>query len=120
MKQAPLPGRVLLALTVLVQLVVLYAPRAPSTGGVPGLDKVVHLVVFAVVALAAVRCALAVRWVAVALCAHAVLSEVVQHAVLPHRSGDPADVVADVLGIAAGLVLGMAGRGQRSQRAGRA
>jgi VanZ family protein len=97
--------RRLLAAAVLVQLVVLYAPRAPSTAGLPGVDKVVHVAVFAAVAVTARRCRLPVLPVGLVLLAHAALSEVLQHAVLPGRSGDVLDVVADAAGVALGLLL---------------
>ena len=107
MRRSPARDRVLLAVAVVVQLVVLYAPRAPSTGPVPGVDKVVHVTVFAVVAWAALRCGIA-RWlVAVVLAAHAVLSEVLQAGLLPNRSGDPLDAVADVAGVALVLLLSL-------------
>ena len=37
--------------------------------------------------------------------AHAVVSELIQHVWYQHRTGDPLDVVADWIGIAAGVVL---------------
>jgi VanZ family protein len=106
MSRRPSRDRLLLALTVAVQLVVLYAPRAPSAGSVPGLDKVVHAAVFGAVAWAALRCGFARSPVAVVLVAHAVLSEVLQAGLLPARSGDPLDVVADLAGVVLALVLG--------------
>ena len=99
-------NRLLLGLTVVVQLVVLYAPRAPSADAVPGLDKLVHAAVFGAVAWAALRCGFSRRSVAVVLVGHAVLSEVLQAGLLPARSGDPLDVVADVTGVVLALVLG--------------
>ena len=42
---------VLFALAIVVQLVGLYAPRAPSGGGIPGLDKVAHAAMFLAPAL---------------------------------------------------------------------
>jgi len=110
MRLHPARDRVLLAVAVAVQLVVLYAPRAPSTGSLPGVDKVVHATVFAAVAWTAVRCGVARRVVAVVLAAHAVLSEVLQASLLPARSGDPRDAVADVAGVALALLLTRAGR----------
>ena len=86
------------AVAVLVSLVVLFVPRAPGTGGVPHLDKVVHAAVFALlVATGAWRFG-RVPVVLAAAVGYAVLSEVVQHTALPQRSGDAADVVADVAG----------------------
>jgi VanZ family protein len=99
-----------LAVTVVVQLVVLYAPRAPATPSIPGVDKVVHVGIFGAVAWAAVRCGLAPRVVALVLVVHAALSEVLQHALLAHRSGDPADAVADTVGVVLGLALGRSSR----------
>ena len=94
--------RWLFAAAVAGQLVVLYAPRAPSTGGVPGLDKVVHVLVFAVV--------LGLGWwsraprplVLAVSVVQAPVSELLQWAMLPHRSGDPLDLVADLVGCALG------------------
>jgi hypothetical protein len=98
--------RVLLAVTVAVQLVVLYAPQAPATPSTPGIDKVVHAAVFGAVAWAAVRCGIPARWVAAVLVAHAALSEVAQHLLLAQRSGDPLDALADTVGVVLGLALG--------------
>jgi hypothetical protein len=100
--------RVLLAVAVVVQLVVLYAPRAPSAASVPGLDKLVHVTVFGAVAWAAARCGIAGWVVTGVLLAHAVLSEVLQHVLLAHRSGDPLDALADAVGVLLGLALARA------------
>lgn len=98
--------RVALAVAVVVHLVVLYAPRSPGTGGLPMVDKVVHLAVFAAVAYTAVRAGLPWRPVLAALLAHAVVSELLQHVVLPGRSGDAYDAVADAAGAVLGTVAG--------------
>lgn len=77
--------------------------RDVPTGG-PN-DKVVHLLIFVVLG-AAGRWA-GVRWqvLAVALPAYAALSEVLQ-AVLPiQRDGSLGDLLADVAGVAPGLLL---------------
>jgi hypothetical protein len=94
-----------LAVAVAVNLALLYWPRAPGPGtldGVPQLDKVVHLATFASVSWAGLRAGLRARWWLPLLAGHAVLSEVLQHALLPHRSGDPFDAVADIVGVLAG------------------
>lgn len=98
--------RVALVVAVVVQLAVLYWPRTPDVGGVPGLDLVVHLLVFGAVASTGRRAGVPVVPLLLALVAHAVLSEVVQGYLLAERSGDRRDVVADVVGAAAGLLLG--------------
>jgi VanZ family protein len=90
--------RVALLMVVAVHLAVLYVPRAPSSGGLP-LDKVVHAVIFGMVLWVAARAGLPVRPVAVLLAAHAVVSELIQHYLLPGRSGDPADSLADLIGV---------------------
>ena len=97
---------VLLVLSVAVQLVVLYSPEGGGPALFPNADKVVHLLVFLVpVALAVV--AGFRRWVVAAVFAvQAVLSEVVQGTLLPHRSGDVLDAVADLTGVALGLLVG--------------
>ncbi|MGB7820475.1 MAG: VanZ family protein [Ornithinibacter sp.] len=93
----------LLAVALLLQGVVLYAPQAPGESPFPSADKVVHLVVFAAPAALAVLGGIGPRLVVGVLAAHAVLSEVVQATVLPDRSGDPLDVVADLVGIGLGV-----------------
>ena len=88
----------------LVSLVVLFAPSSGGSGP-PGSDKVVHLLLFA--ALAA-----STRWRfgallpgLVAVAAYAPVSEAVQALLLPGRSGDLLDVVADLTGVALGWTL---------------
>lgn len=95
-----------MALAVAVQVVVLYAPEAPGPPSpIPHGDKVVHAMVFALPVLVA---GLGRRgwWHLVALlCAlHAPVSEIIQHVVLPHRSGDPWDVAADLAGVGAASI----------------
>lgn len=90
---------------VLVQLVVLYAPSGPGAGPFPHSDKVVHVTVFLVPVFVALAAGMT-RWLVVAVFgAHAVVSEVVQAWVLPTRSGDVWDVVADLVGVSLGVGL---------------
>lgn len=94
------------ALVVILQVVVLYAPDAPGPPSpIPHSDKAVHALVFALPVLVA---GLGRRgwWpVAAVLCAvHAPVSEVIQHLALANRSGDPWDVVADLVGVAAASI----------------
>ena len=98
--------RVALVLLVGVHLVVLYAPDSGGAPAFPGIDKVVHVTTFASVALAGLRAGLAARWWVPVVAAHTVVSELVQHWVLPHRSGDPADVLADLAGVGLGVLAG--------------
>jgi VanZ family protein len=94
----------LLGLSLLLQLVVLYAPSAPGGPEVNGLDKVVHAGVFGAVVLTALLAGLPRRWVLAVLALHAPVSEVVQATLLPSRDGDVWDAVADLTGV--GLALG--------------
>lgn len=96
--------RVIFGATIVLQIIVLYLPQTPSTVevGVPGADKAVHVLVFALVMLTGVLTGLPGRWLALVLAAHAVLSEVIQQLLLPSRTGDPLDAVADLGGIALG------------------
>jgi len=97
---------VLLALSVAVQLVVLYAPEGAGPGLFPQADKVVHLLLFLVPAALAVVAGFRRRAVGAVFAAQAVLSEVVQAVLLPHRSGDVLDAVADLTGVALGVLAG--------------
>ena len=97
-----------LAVAVVVQLVVLYDPTQPSVGGlasVPGLDKLVHATVFALVMAAGRRARLPRLPLLVLTVIQAPVSEVVQAVLLPQRSGDPFDVLADLTGCLLGWWL---------------
>jgi len=89
------------------QVVVLYLPDPPPVAeawSFPGLDKAVHVAVFALPTWALWRV-----WpspvVPGAMVAQAVASEVVQGRWLSGRGADPLDLLADLAGIAAGLLL---------------
>lgn len=82
----------------------LWPDPAGAGSGPPGADKLVHALLFGALAVTT-------RWrfgpalTGLALvAAYAVLSELVQGALLPSRSGDAYDVVADGLGAIAGWV----------------
>jgi VanZ family protein len=93
-----------LVLAVVLQLVVLYLPQDPGPLPFPQADKLVHLSVFALPALLGLLAGLPGRWVVALLASHAVLSEVVQGLLLPGRSGDPVDAVADLVGVGLGVL----------------
>jgi hypothetical protein len=96
--------RVALVLLVALHLAILYAPDTGGAPTFPVADKIVHVATFTSVALAGLRASLAARWWLPVVAAHAVVSEAVQHWLLPHRSGDPADVVADLVGVGIGFL----------------
>lgn len=89
-------------------LVALYAPGSPGASPVmlPGGDKLVHLLLFALPA-GLLRALSAKWWPIVVLALHAPISEVVQWAYIPLRSGDGWDVVADLAGVALGVAVVM-------------
>jgi hypothetical protein len=87
-----------------IHLLALYTPRQVGPEmGIPYIDKVGHVLVFAIVAYTGLKAGLRARPLGVVLLLNAVLSEVVQHFVLPQRSGDAFDTLADAAGVALGL-----------------
>jgi VanZ family protein len=87
----------------LLQLYGVYSPRQTGPDvGLPLADKVAHLFLFGSVAFLGLKVGVRSRWLLVALVSNAVISELVQHFVLPQRSGDPFDLLADLLGVAVG------------------
>jgi VanZ family protein len=91
---------------VVVNLLVLYWPRVVSGGGIPFADKLVHIVIFGLVAATGLCARLPVAWLVGVLVAQAVVSELVQHWFLANRTGDPRDVAADLIGVAVGVLVG--------------
>lgn len=89
---------------VLVQCAALYLPLSGGGGRFPGADKVVHVLLFAVVAWPAVRLGWGKGRVAAVLTVQAVGSELFQHFLLPNRMGDPWDLLADLVGICLGVL----------------
>ncbi len=98
-------SRGVLAVTVLVSLAVLFAPGSDVPAAPPGVDKLVHLVLFLALALAGRWAGIRARPLAVLLVAYAALSEVVQALADLQRSGSLLDAAADVAGAALGLLL---------------
>lgn len=89
-----------------IQLYALYIPQLPDTGGgIPGLDKVGHAGIFALVMVTGVLAGVRPRLLAVLLAVHAVGSEILQHLLLPNRTGDVWDLLADGAGITMGWLL---------------
>ena len=105
-------------MAVVLQSPALYWPRAietPPVIGVPHLDKVVHVALFALTTWALLR--VLPRWVTLALMVVQVgLSEVIQGTFLPGRSADPLDAAADLVGIALGFGLWRARQGEPRTR----
>ncbi len=95
---------------VLACLLHLYGVYSPEQAGpqvtFPEADKLAHLFLFGSVAFLGLRVGVPPRWLLGALVANAVVSELIQHFLLPDRSGDPLDSVADLIGVALGAWLG--------------
>jgi hypothetical protein len=91
-----------LGVALVIHLVALYSPGGPGGPQINGLDKVVHICLFAGPVLAALMSGVSARWVLGILAAHAPVSELIQQSALPHRDGDLLDVMADLVGIAVG------------------
>jgi hypothetical protein len=112
--------RLAFTVAVTVQLAVLYAPRVPATGaeGVPHLDKLGHLAVFAAVVWTGARAGVPLRWLLTGMGVHALGSEWLQHLALSQRAGDPTDVVANLAGTALGAWGAVRAHGARSGKHG--
>lgn len=88
-----------------IQLVAVYLPGTPDGGlelpWLPGADKIVHGLIFAIPVYLFGRLSGRVVLVAGLFAVHAVVSEFVQWRFIPYRDGDVWDAVADLLGIGA-------------------
>ena len=108
---SPRPTRSLIVIAavvaVVLQLCVLYWPVVTVEGPVSWTDKVVHVLVFAVPTYLVGRAMRNVGLVVAIFLVHAPVSELIQHFLLPGRSGDVWDAVVDVIGVAlaGGLLL---------------
>ncbi|CCQ15502.1 putative integral membrane protein [Rhodococcus sp. AW25M09] len=101
---SPSKYQVPLAVTFVVSLVVLFTPASGVPSGFEHSDKIIHFVLFAVLAYTS-RLA-GIDWIRTALwvLGFAIASEFLQ-AILPlGRSGSAADALADAAGVALGLV----------------
>lgn len=106
------------AVAVLVSLAVLFAPAGEVPTAPPGVDKLVHLLVFLTLALTGRWAGVGARVLGGLLVVYAAGSELVQAFSPLQRSGSAADWLADVLGIAAGLGLWVLGERLRGRRSG--
>jgi hypothetical protein len=88
-----------------LSVIVLFTPESGVPSSPPGTDKVVHCLLFALLAVTALH-ARPGRWVLLALVGYAGLSEVLQQLITPlHRRGDVLDAVTDVVGIGLGWAV---------------
>ena len=103
-EQGPL-SRGAFAVAVLVSLAVLFAPADEVPFAPPGVDKLIHGLLFAVLAVTGRWAGIGRPVLGVLLVAYAVVSELVQGLTLLDRTASVADGVADVAGLVLGLVL---------------
>jgi VanZ family protein len=90
---------------VVASLVVLFNPASATPAVWQGMDKLVHLALFAALALTGRRAGLPPVGLVVGLVVYAGLSEVLQGVLPLGRTADPLDALTDVVGVAVGLVV---------------
>ena len=93
------------AVAVLVSLAVLFAPASDVPSAPPGVDKVVHLLLFAALAGTGRWAGVRLRPLAVLLVVYAAVSELLQSLDVLSRSTSVADWLADVAGVLLGLLV---------------
>jgi hypothetical protein len=93
------------AAALVVSLVVLFAPAAGVPGAPPGVDKIVHGGLFLALTVTGRWAGLRPAALGSALVVYAAVSEVLQGLDGIGRSASVADWIADVVGVAAGLLL---------------
>jgi len=98
-------ARGVFTVVVLISLAVLFAPASDVPSAPAGVDKVVHLALFAALAAGGRWAGIGARALAVLLLGYAALSEVVQGLPALGRSTSLADWGADAVGVLLGLAL---------------
>jgi hypothetical protein len=106
-------GRVLpFVIAALLSVVVLFTPESGVPTAPPGTDKVIHTLLFALLAFTGLYAK--IPRILPLLVVYAGVSEVLQQLVTPlHRSGDVLDALVDVLGIGLGWAIASALRSRR-------
>lgn len=109
---------VVLGVVLAVHLFTLYLPGSPepSVALLPNVDKVIHVIAFAVPA-GLLWWGLGRWWPLVLLAIHAPASEIIQHHFVPYRSGEVGDAVADLAGVGLGLLVAQRLRPRREPAA---
>jgi VanZ family protein len=104
------------AVAVLVSLAVLFAPPSDVPSSPPGVDKLVHFSLFAVLALTGRWAGIGRGVLAGLLVVYAAGSELLQGTDLVGRDASVADLVADSAGVVAGLLLWRLTASRRTSR----
>jgi hypothetical protein len=103
------------AVAVLVSLAVLFAPASDVPFAPAGVDKVVHGLLFAALAVTGRWAGIGRAALAVLLVTYGAVSEILQAVTPLARSGSVADWLADVAGVLAGLALWQLISGRRAR-----
>ncbi|MGY1755267.1 VanZ family protein [Blastococcus sp. SYSU D01042] len=98
-------ARGVFAVVLLLSLAVLFAPASDVPAAPAGVDKLVHVGLFAALALSGRWAGMTTRVLAPLLVVYAAVSEVLQGVAVVDRTVSAADWVADVVGVLLGLVL---------------
>lgn len=110
-------GRTSFAVVAALSLVILFTPASAVPVSPPGTDKVVHFVLFVLLALTAVLAGWSRGSVLLGGLLYAAISEVLQASITGlHRSGGVLDWAADAVGVIAGLVITVALRQRTARR----
>ena len=88
---------------VLLSLVVLFTPESGVPTAPPGTDKVIHLLLFALLAATGRWAGMRWGWLLAALVVYAGVSEVLQATLPLGRDGDVWDAFVDSIGVGLGL-----------------
>ncbi|MGY2081360.1 VanZ family protein [Modestobacter sp. SYSU DS0657] len=98
-------SRGVLAVTVLVSLAVLFAPPGGVPDSPPGVDKLVHLLLFAALAGSGRWAGIGRAVLAGTLVLYAAVSELLQGTDMVGRNASVGDLLADVVGLVLGLAV---------------
>ncbi|MBA0049239.1 VanZ family protein [Mycobacteroides sp. LB1] len=96
----------------------LFTPGGTVPSGPPGADKVVHFLIFGMLAVSSRFARIGEKPTLAWVLAFAACSEVIQALWIPHRDGSLLDLLADAVGLLTGLLLWQKVRpGPRGRRA---
>ena len=101
------------AVVLVAHLAALYWPRVDIVGPVTWSDKVMHVLLFLAPTVAGLLAGVRPAYLVGLLALHAPVSELLQHYLLPNRSGDAWDAVADFGGVVLGVTAVVVGRALR-------
>ncbi|MGH3722559.1 MAG: VanZ family protein [Mycobacterium sp.] len=85
--------------------VLLFSPGGTVPSGPPGADKVVHFLIFAMLAVSSCSARIGEASTLAWVLTFAACSEVIQALWVPHRDGSLLDLLADTVGLLTGLLL---------------